>query len=238
MRRPWLRWVAGLALVLVIGAALLSEPGAWLLDAVGRLRDAGPAGLIGFALLYAAATVLALPAGLLTLAAGFTWGVAGGALAVWTGAVVGATGSFLLGRTLLRAPVAQRLAADPRLGAVDAAVRDEGLRLVLLLRLSPLFPFNVLNYGLGVTALSLRDYAIGTAVGIVPGMVVYLWVGSTVSSLGDLARGAPSAGGPGVALSALGLVATIAVTVQITKLARRALDARLGTTGAHDGEAG
>lgn len=230
-RKDLARVALGAALAAGVAWAALGEPGAWLLGVVGSLRDAGPAGLVGFAGLYATATAIALPASLLTLAAGFTWGVLGGAAAVWSGAVAGATAAFLIGRTLARGAVQRRVDADPRLRAVDAAVGAEGLRLVLLLRLSPLFPFNVLNYGLGVTALSLRDYVIGTGVGIVPGMVVYLWVGSTLSDLGAIAQGTPSAGGAGAALRGVGLLATIAATVLVTRVARRALDARLGEGG-------
>lgn len=227
MQGRLVRWGVGLALLALLGWAWTREPGAWLLEAVARLRDQGTVGLVAFAALYAAATVLLLPAGLLTLAAGFAWGVAGGAVAVWAGATAGAVSAFLLGRTVARETVTRRLAQHGRLRAIDRAVRGEGFKLVLLLRLSPVVPFGLLNYGLGVTAVSARDYTLATALGIVPGMIVYLWVGSTLSDLGALAQGAPSAGGPGLALSVVGLVSTVAVTAVITRLARRALSERL-----------
>jgi uncharacterized membrane protein YdjX (TVP38/TMEM64 family) len=228
-----LRWVvAGLLGLVMVGSAvaLRSESeavGAWVTAA----RDAGPLGMLAFVFVYAVSTVVGVPATFLTLAAGFAWGPWKGALLVWPGAVMGAMGAFTLTRTLLRDVVAARVARDPRFAAIDAAVHDEGGRLALLLRLSPATPFNLTNFGLGVTSIGWVPYLWSTAVGILPGTLLYVYFGSTVDSLSALASGRPGdAHGVGV-MFWVGLVATLAATVLLTRAARRALDAHLTAGG-------
>lgn len=220
--------VVGIVLLVVLAAAVFaSDPRSWLPELLASLQAAGPAGRALFGLGYVVATVLFLPASVITLASGFAWGPVGGTLVVWPSATIGAIGAFLLGRTLLRGPVEQRFGGDPRFVALDAAVAADGLKLVLLLRLSPLFPFNALNYMLGLTGVSLRDYAIGTAVGILPGTALYVYLGSTAADLASLAQGPGDAGASGRIASAIGLIATLGVAVYSGRMARRALAGRL-----------
>jgi uncharacterized membrane protein YdjX (TVP38/TMEM64 family) len=199
-----------------------------LAELLETARGAGAVGGLLFAAAYVAVTVSGLPASLLTLGAGLVWGPVLGVVVVWPGAVIGAVLSFLIGRTVLRDAVAARKAAWPLAEAIDRALAGGGARLVFLLRLSPLFPFNVLNYGLGVSGVSLRDYTLATAAGILPGTVVYVWIGSTVGSVAELASGSFDAGGSGLALRAVGLVATVGVTAWITIRARAELAAVIG----------
>ena len=110
---------------------------------------------------YALATVAFVPGSWLTLAAGAIFGLATGMVTVFIGASVGATLAFLVSRYVARSWVERKLEGHERFAAIDAAVGEQGLKIVALLRLSPVFPFNMLNYALGLTRVSLRDYVIG-----------------------------------------------------------------------------
>lgn len=203
-----------------------------LLRFVEWVRGAGVGGALAFAATYVGAAVLLLPASILTLGAGFLWGPFVGFLVVLPSATTAATVAFLLGRTVARTWVEKKVANNPRFRAIDEAVGEGGLRLVLLLRLSPLFPFNLLNYTLGLTRVSTRDYVVGSAIGMAPGTFLYLYLGSLVTSASQLLSGErPSAGPAGTALYVGGLIATLAVTVWVTRKARAALSKTLDATG-------
>src|SRR5262245_45259015 len=162
---PGGRWVRPLALVLAAAGLLLAfrvlPLNEWMLGFVGWIRGAGVAGMAVFVLAYVVACVLLLPGLILTLGAGFAYGVAVGIPLVWVAANLGAAVAFLLGRTLARDRIAARVAGNPKFAAIDEAVGREGLKIVLLTRLSPAFPFNLLNYAYGLTRVSFRDYVVG-----------------------------------------------------------------------------
>jgi uncharacterized membrane protein YdjX (TVP38/TMEM64 family) len=223
------RVVLGLVGIAAIVAAIILLPvDEWLLKLVERIRDMGGVGAAVFVVAYVAATVLLLPGSILTLGAGFAYGPVYGTLLVMLASNVGATLAFLLGRTVLRDWVARRISSDARFNAVDAAVGAQGFRVVLLLRLSPLFPFNLLNYALGLTRVRLRDYVLASLPGMFPGTLLYVYLGSLVTSVSQLTSGQRPDSGPwGRVLFWGGLVATVAVTVLITRIARRALDSAL-----------
>jgi uncharacterized membrane protein YdjX (TVP38/TMEM64 family) len=219
-------WLVGLAAF--VAAVILLPVNEWLLALVERIRAMGPVGAAVFVAAYVAATVLLLPGSILTLGAGFAYGPVYGTLLVMLASNLGASSSFLLGRTVLRERVARRIAGDARFSAVDAAVGAQGFRVVLLLRLSPLFPFNLLNYALGLTRVRLRDYVLASIPGMFPGTLLYVYLGSLVTSVSQLTSGQRPDSGPwGRVLFWGGLVATVAVTVLITRIARRALDSAL-----------
>ncbi len=219
------RWVGAAALVVgVIGIGQVLPIARWSAEATDAVRGLGGWGLAAFACVYAVATVLLLPASPLTLAAGAAWGPVWATLAVVPGAVMGAVGAFGLGRTLLRHRAEAWIAEDARWKAVDAAIAAQGPRIVFLLRLSPVFPFSLLNVGLGATRVSPWSYTWATALGIVPGTVMYVVAGSALGDVGAVASGArPDLGAAGLALTGLGLLATVAVTVAVTRVAHRAL---------------
>jgi uncharacterized membrane protein YdjX (TVP38/TMEM64 family) len=148
-------WLSGRQL-----AGLLPQFAEW----VRSLGALGPAGFIAG---YAVGTVLLVPGSWLTLVAGAIFGLGPGVLYVMIGATIGATLAFLAARHLVRDLVARRLADDPRVAAIDRAVSGQGRRVVFLLRLSPLVPFNVLNYALGLSRVRLTDYLLGSA-GMLP----------------------------------------------------------------------
>src|SRR5262249_16922094 len=136
---------------------------------------------------------------------------------------LGASAAFLLGRTLAREWVQERIARSPKFQALDEAIRRQGFKIVLLVRLSPAFPYNVLNYALGLTQVSFRDFFLASWVGMLPGTVMYCYIGSTLKSLADLAAGRIETGVAQRVLFGIGLAATVAVTLLVTRLARQAL---------------
>jgi len=229
-RAPWSRWWVALAAAVAI-AAVVAERGleirALLQDALAWIAGLGAWGPAAFVVLYVVVTVLLLPAVVLTLGAGAVFGVVWAFAAVSVGATLGAVAAFLVGRYLVRDWVARRVAASPRLAAVDDAVAREGWKIVLLTRLSPAFPFVLLNYVFGLTRVSLGHYALASWVGMMPGIALYSYLGALA---GDVA--ATAAGGrartPGEwILYGLGLLATAGVSVYVTRLARAALDRRV-----------
>lgn len=215
----------GLLLVVVGGiVAVLLLPFERLLAAFfDEVRALGVWGPVLLALAWIPAAVLLVPGSILTLGAGFAFGVVVGTLSVSIGSVLGACSAFLVGRTVAREWVESRVARDARFTAVAEAVRREGWKIVLLTRLSPVLPFTLLNYAYGVTRVSFRDYALASWIGMLPGTILYVSLGAAARSLTQILAGDVSPGGGGTILLAVGLLATIAVTVVVTRAARRAL---------------
>ena len=207
---------AALALVLVAGLVLgYANREALSADALSRwLGGMGAWAPLAFIAFYAAATVLFLPGAVLTLAAGALFGALPGALYSLTGATLGATLAFLVARYLAADWVARR--SGGRLKQLIEGVEAEGWRFVAFVRLVPLFPFNLVNYALGLTRIPLPAYAAASFVCMFPGALAYAW-------LGHAGREA-LAGGDGAirnALLALGLLAFIAFLPRLARRLRR-----------------
>ena len=185
---------------------------------------------IAFILIYIIATVAFLPGSVLTLGAGVVFGIFEGSIYVFVGATIGATLAFLVGRYLARGWISKKIAGNQKFSAIDRAVGNEGLKIVLLTRLSPIFPFNLLNYGLGITGVSLKDYILGS-VGMIPGTVMYVYIGSLAGSIATIGGETQPDANPVAqwAIRILGFVATVAVTLYVTKIARKALDESIDT---------
>lgn len=197
------------------------------LEWIQGLGAAGPAALAG---LYVVACVLFLPGWILSLGAGALFGLLVGTVTVSVGATLGATAAFLIGRHVARDRVARRLAGFPAFKTIDDAVAAQGWKIVLLTRLSPVFPFNLLNYGYGLTGVRLRSYVLASWAGMLPGTITYVYLGSLARNLAELGRGhartvageAPRTPAEWI-LYGVGLAATLAVTVVVTRIARAAL---------------
>ena len=190
------------------------------LDWVGQLGPWGPVIFIG---LYIVATVLFVPGSALTLGAGALFGVAWGSVYVSIGATLGATAAFLVGRYLARNAIAKKIEGNARFAAIDKAVANEGWKIVGLTRLSPVFPFTLLNYAFGITQVKLSHYVLASWVGMMPGTVMYVYVGS----LAKAATGThPRTTGEWV-LYGVGLLATVVVTVFVTRIAKKALATKI-----------
>ncbi|MCU0758926.1 MAG: TVP38/TMEM64 family protein [Steroidobacteraceae bacterium] len=216
------RWVVLVLFAAALALAAWQLPvGEWLRAALDWTAANRRVAWVGFILLYVVATVCFLPGVPLTLAAGAIFGVAAGTALVSAGSTLGATAAFLIGRTAARDWVGRRIAAWPRFRAVDRAVAARGFWVVLLTRLSPAFPFFLLNYAYGVTAVRVRDYVLGSWIGMLPGTLAYVYAGSVAANLGQALAGEARLGTSGWVLLGLGAVATIAVTVLVTRLARR-----------------
>jgi len=208
----------GASLFLLLTQAYLS----WFLAWVQRI---GPWGAVLLGAAYIPAALLFIPGSLLTLGAGFALGVGLGTVAVSIGSTLGASAAFLAGRTLVRGFIEAKISHNPRFQAIDQAVKHEGFKIVLLTRLSPVFPFNLLNYAFGLTPVSLRDYFLASWIGMLPGTVMYVYLGSAAKNLADLAAGKALGETGQQVLFGVGLLATVAVTVAVTRVAKRALNA-------------
>jgi len=220
--------IATIFAALLISALLFLPINQWALRLVEWIHGAGALGVLVYALAYVLATLLLLPGSILTLGAGFAYGPVWGTLLVSPISVVAATLAFLLGRTLARNWVSRRMERDPRFAAISDAIRASGFKIVLLLRLSPIFPFNLLNYALALTRVPLREYVIASLVGMLPGTFLYVYLGSLVTSASELLSGRrPPSGFWGKFLYWGGLLATLVVVVLITRIANRALSRAL-----------
>lgn len=221
---------SGLALKLVGGlaaaAALIAlgrQLGGYVPQFAAWVDTLGFWGPAVFVLGYAAATLAFVPGSLLTMAAGAIFGLAKGTLLVFFGATTGATFSFLVARYLARSAIEKRLAHRPRFRAIDRAVARQGLKIIFLVRLSPVFPYNLLNYGLGLTRVKLLHYVLACA-GMIPGTFLYVYYGKALGSLAAVASGTvPERGASQWVMLGIGLAATVAVTAFVTRIARRAL---------------
>jgi len=187
------------------------------------VRSLGIWGPVLLAVAYAVATVLMVPGLILTLGAGFLFGVVKGTITVSIGSVAGALLAFLVGRTLARDFVRQKAAEFPKFAAVDRAVGKAGFKIVLLTRLSPVFPFNMLNYLFSITNVRTRDYFFASWIGMLPGTLMYVYFGSAVKNLTDLVSGQYEGGVREKVLFGVGLLAAVAVTVYVTRIARAAI---------------
>jgi uncharacterized membrane protein YdjX (TVP38/TMEM64 family) len=205
----------------------LGQVAGWVRDVLFRfaswVQSLGPWGPAVFILGYVVATVFLAPGWILTMGSGILFGLAGGTLYTLIGATLGASASFLIARYVARGPVERRIAGNPRFAAIDRAVGREGFKIVALLRLSPVFPFNLLNYALGLTRVRFLHY-VAASVAMLPGTLLYVYYGKAIGSLAALDRGAQVERGVEYWIFlGLGLLATVAVTAYVTRLAGKAL---------------
>ncbi len=222
-RLPFGRVALGIAIIvalILVGRAFGSELPAF----TRRIQELGALGVLLFILGYALATVAFVPGSLLTLAAGAVYGIGRGTVIVLFAATIGASLAFLVARYLARSAVEKRLSGHEKFSAIDRAVGRQGFKIVLLLRLSPVFPFNALNYALGLTRVRFRDYLLAS-IGMLPGTLLYVYYGKAAGSVAELAAGMEmmDRGIWHYVALGIGLIATIVVTAVITRSARRAL---------------
>ena len=209
--RRWL-WALGIALVVPLMVAGFKSPvGSWIASFRGWIDGFGAWGLVVFALAYVVATIAMLPCAPLSVVAGLAWGPWGFPL-VLAAAITGSSLAFQIGRHFAQERVHAWAATRPRWEAVIDAVSEQGWKIVLLLRLSPVVPFNVQNYLFGITTISFVPYAAATAVGILPGSLLFI-------SIGALGHGAEDAEGRNLnwVLFGVGLAATVAAAVLVTR---------------------
>jgi uncharacterized membrane protein YdjX (TVP38/TMEM64 family) len=174
---------------------------------------------------YIVGSIAMFPSIVITTLAGFLFGIGKGMLAAWIASVLGAVSAFLVGRYVARDWVAEQIKQRPRLRALDRAVGENGFKIVVLTRLSPVFPFNFLNYAYALTNISVRDYFMASLVGMIPGTIFYVSVGAVAKDLTMLVSGEATLGNTWIktAMLGLGVLATLAVTIVVARLAKEAL---------------
>ncbi len=187
-----------------------------------RVAGMGWPGMVLFVALYVIATVLLLPGSVLTLGAGFAFGLLPGMALVSVGSTLGAAAAFGVSRRLGRERVLARIGKAENVAALDRMVGAEGWKIVALLRLSPVFPFVALNYLLGLSSIRFRDYLWASWAGMLPGTLLYVYLGHAAKTgLESAASGQTDS--LRLLYTGLGLAATAAATFLITRLARKAM---------------
>jgi uncharacterized membrane protein YdjX (TVP38/TMEM64 family) len=225
--------------LLVVAALVMAAPvlllpvGEWTVALLARIERLGAWAGVVLAALWIPAALLLVPGSLITLGTGFLLGVGWGMVTVSIGSTLGAVAAFLAGRTLARDRVRAWVAGRPRFRAVDRAVETGGLGIVLLTRLSPLFPYNFLNYAFGLTGVRFRDYLVGSWAGMLPGTLLYVVLGSTAQALASLGGGDPGRSAAEWIAFGVGLLATGAVTWIVARRATAILEERTGMETDH-----
>jgi uncharacterized membrane protein YdjX (TVP38/TMEM64 family) len=227
--KTWLNFIIFLFIIggiitlsIIFNKAIFQQ---YLPNLLNFIKKLGILGYFIFALIYIIATICFIPGSILTLGGGFIFGLYWGSFIVWIGATIGATLAFLLGRTLVRGWVEKKIKQYPTFEAIENAVKKEGWKIVGLLRLSPILPFNLLNYALALTNVTFLHYFLSTAFGMIPGTILYTYFGSIARNISDIASGEA---GPNLKIQIIiwvisGVVIIITV-IFITIIARKAIN--------------
>lgn len=212
--------------VVVVGLAVASYllPVRQYLERVLRWTESLEGwGLLVAGAVYIPATVLFVPGVVLTVGAGFLYPLWLAVPAMSVGSTLGACAAFLVGRTVARDWVARKVKGRPKFEAIDDAVGREGFKIVLLTRLSPVFPFNLLNYAYGLTRVPFWKYALASWVGMLPGTIMYAYIGSGLRSLAAVTAERAERSTAEQVFFWVGLVVAVAVVAVVTRVARKAL---------------
>ncbi len=223
----WRLVAALLAIIVLVALGRYFDVQHYLRQSLEWVGGLGPLGPLVFGIIYVLAAVFFLPGSILTLGAGLVFGVLRGSVIVAISATLAATAAFLIGRYLARDWVSRRIEGNEKFKAIDDAVAREGWKIVALTRLSPVFPFNLLNYAYGITRVTLRHYVVASFFGMIPGTVMYVYLGSLAGDLATLGSSQAERSGLEWVIRIVGLVVTIVVTVYVTRVARRALQQRV-----------
>ncbi len=219
VRRAIILLLAVVAIALLVVYAPFAR---WITDAIGWMRANPGMAEIVYAAMIAGAVLLMMPTFILMVAGGFLFGLWKGALLTWLVYQFAAILTFLIGRTQARKWIEKRIENNPRFMTLDHAIHGSGFKIVLLVRLAVMVPYNILNYAFGLTKVYLRDYALGTALGSVPMISLYVFVGTTVTNLRSLTSQAEDFAGDWRVILAE-IIAVVIVLLVITRFASRAL---------------
>lgn len=201
------------------------------------MQGQGALGLLVLIVLYAGVCLLFLPGSVLSLAAGFMFGMLWGTIAASLGATLGAIAAFLIARMMVRGWIEHRLMSHPKFRAIDRAIGEQGFKIVFLIRLSSLLPYDLSSYLFGLTNVPLGRYVLGTWLGRLPEILAWAYVGSITKNMTDLAAGNVEMGWEKELLLGLGLAAMVTVAVVIGHIARKAIREAVDTPGPNDGDA-
>jgi uncharacterized membrane protein YdjX (TVP38/TMEM64 family) len=221
MTRGKIALIVLLLVALVVGCLFLPVR-AWFMHFEGYVQSLGAIGPAVVVLAYILCTILFVPGSAITIGAGTLFGLQTGFIVVVLGANLGALCSFLLARSFLREKVMSWAAGNAKFRSLDQAIGKQGFKMVLLTRLSPVFPFVLLNYLLGLTAVRTGAYALANLFGMLPATFLFVYIGAAARDA-IAGEAAASAGFYQQILKYVGLVATVAVVVIVTRIARKAL---------------
>lgn len=216
---PWLKVILAIVLIAAFFIAIRLLPvGQWIERFQDWVKDLGPIGYVVYVLAYVLVCVTFLPASPLTIGAGAIFGFVEGAIVVIIGATLGATASFLLGRTIMRRKIEAMAANNAKFRALDRAIAREGGKIVFLVRLAPIFPFAYINFAFGLTGVRLLSYIVATFFGIIPVTLAFVYIADaatrTATSDMDSTR---------LIINIVGVVIAILVTAFVTRVAVRAI---------------
>jgi uncharacterized membrane protein YdjX (TVP38/TMEM64 family) len=210
--------VAVAAIVALIVVIRLLPTDEWLRALQAYVRELGPVGWVVYALVYALCCVLFVPASLLTLGAGAIFGLVEGTIVVVAGATLGAVASFLLARTVMRSRIEAMTAVNPKFLALDRAIAKEGAKIVLLIRLAPVFPFTYINYAFGLTGVRALPYTLATLFGIIPGSFAFVYLGYS-----GAAAATGTTGTTRTIINIAGALLALVATIFVARVAARAI---------------
>ncbi|CAN5485338.1 TVP38/TMEM64 family protein [soil metagenome] len=220
----WKLVVAGILAAALVYTLSVSDVRAHLKDALDWIQSLGAWGPVAFIVTYIVVTVALVPGSVLTLGAGAVFGPVWGTVWVSIASVSGASAAFLVGRYAVRGWVKKKIDKHPKFKAVDEAIGEQSWKIVFLIRLSPLFPFNFLNYAFGVTKVKFWSHLSASWLGMLPGTIMYVYLGS-LTTAGVRAEGGRTP--MEWALLIVGLIATVTVSVLIARIAKKAINQRL-----------
>lgn len=197
----------------------------WLRSFNDWVAQMGAVGILVFILVYAIATVLMAPGSILTIGAGYVFGLWKGFLAVSAGATLGASLAFLAARFIARDKIEAIAQRSEKFRNLDSAIGKQGAKLIFLLRLSPVIPFNLSNYFYGLMAVRFWLYVLASWIGMMPGTFLYVYIGTAGKAAVSAAAGGEAVkhGWQYWTFLGVGFAATVIVTIWITKIARDAL---------------
>lgn len=226
-RHGWKAAIAVVVVTLLLALAWRLPVRQWIVTLADQIRGMGATGVALFIVVYVLAVVALLPGSWFTLAAGFAYGPVGGLFVASPASVLGATLAFFLSRTTLRDWIQKQVTRSPKVRALDRAIGKDSFRLVLLLRLSPLIPFNILNYALGLTDATVGRYVVASFIGMLPGTWMYVYLGSLATTAAGLTDASRGGGWQRLVLTIAGRLAAVLVVLLVTRSARRALNEEL-----------
>ncbi len=228
LRGAW-KWIAvGAAVIFLVLAARLLPVQEWLKGFETWVQGLGPAGMLLYAAVYVGAVLLFVPGIVLTLGAGFLFGLGWGIVVVSVASTLAAALAFVIARYLARGTVERLARNNPKFAAIDRAIGKEGWKVVALLRLSPLVPFSLSNYLYGLTSVRLGPYVATSWAAMLPATVLYVYLGAAGRTIGEKAPRSPWEW----VFLGTGLAATAVVTVLLARRAKRELGSlKSGTAG-------
>jgi uncharacterized membrane protein YdjX (TVP38/TMEM64 family) len=220
---PWNKVVVILFVIACVALLFKNLPiTTWMEKALTWIESLGIWGPIVFIVIYIIATVLLLPGSALTLGAGFLFDLVKGSIIVSIASTIGATLAMLLGRTLFREKIGGMVLQNPKFKAVDAAVGQNGFKIVGLTRLTPAIPFTLLNYMYSLTKVRVRDYLIASWLGMIPGTIMYVYIGSLFQNIEDV-FGEREKRPSEYILLIVGFIVTMVITIIVTRIAKKAI---------------